>query len=104
MLIQLVNIKVQPGTRETFLEAFKINCDGTREEPGNLRFDLLVDPDDENNFFVYEIFKGNDALEDHRTTAHYQKCVSMIEPITIGGRSKTYFEPVLVQGVMELQK
>lgn len=97
MLIQLVNIKVQDGTRDTFLEAFTINCEGTRKEPGNIRFDLLHDPEDDNNFFVYEIFESEAALDEHRKTAHYQTCVKMIDPITLGGRSKTYFTPVLVQ-------
>ncbi|RAZ84863.1 antibiotic biosynthesis monooxygenase [Cereibacter johrii] len=97
MLIQLVNIKVQDGTRETFLEAFRLNCDGTRKEPGNIRFDLLHDPADENNFFVYEIFESEAALDAHRQTDHYRTCVKMIDPITLGGRSKTYFTPVLVQ-------
>lgn len=97
MLIQLVNIKVREGTRETFLEAFTINCDGTRKEPGNIRFDLLHDPEDENNFFVYEIFDSEAALDEHRKTHHYQTCVQMIEPITEGGRNKTYFTPVLIQ-------
>ncbi|ACM03533.1 antibiotic biosynthesis monooxygenase [Cereibacter sphaeroides] len=97
MLIQLVNIKVQDGTRETFLEAFRLNCDGTRKEPGNIRFDLLHDPADENNFFVYEIFESEAALDAHRQTDHYQTCVKMIDPITLGGRSKTYFTPVMVQ-------
>ncbi|WP_353476325.1 antibiotic biosynthesis monooxygenase (plasmid) [Salipiger sp. H15] len=97
MLIQLVNIKVQEGTRDTFLKAFTLNCEGTRKEPGNLRFDLLHDPADENNFYVYEIFESEAALDEHRKTSHYQTCVSMIDPITLGGRSKTYFSPVLIQ-------
>ena len=54
MLIQLVRIRVQPGHRNTFIAAFTLNCEGTRKEPGNLRFDLLCDPDDENSFSVYE--------------------------------------------------
>jgi len=97
MLIQLVNIKVQYGTRDIFLEAFTLNCIGTRQEPGNIRFDLLHDPEDENNFYVYEIFGSEAALDEHRKTPHYQACVEMIDPITMGGRSKTYFTPVLVQ-------
>ncbi|SDF13466.1 antibiotic biosynthesis monooxygenase [Limimaricola pyoseonensis] len=97
MLIQLVNIRVAQGERETFLEAFRINCEGTRKEPGNIRFDLLCDPEDDHNFSVYEIFESAAALDRHRETEHYRRCVAMIEPITLGGRSKTYFEPVLIQ-------
>jgi len=101
MLIQLVNIKVKPGHRDTFLKAFRINCDGTRNEAGNIRFDLLNDPADQNNFSVYEIFRDEAALDDHRKTAHYKTCVAMIDPITLGGRSKVYFEPVLIQDCAE---
>lgn len=97
MLIQLVRIRVKPGHRDAFIEAFRGNCEGTRQEPGNLRFDLLCDPDDENSFSVYEIFESEAALEIHRGTAHYRRCVELIGPITIGGRSKDYFLPVFVQ-------
>ena len=97
MLIQLVSIEVVPGSRDTFLEAFRINCAGTRREPGNLRFDLLRDPENENRFHVYEIFRDNAALEEHRKTPHYRKCVEMIEPISIGGRGKQYFDPIDIE-------
>ncbi|AGT10728.1 antibiotic biosynthesis monooxygenase [Paracoccus aminophilus] len=97
MLIQLVRIEVKPGHRDTFLEAFTINCEGTRKEPGNLRFDLLCDPEDENKFSVYEIFRDEAALDEHRKTPHYRTCVEMIDPITVGGRRKDFFLPVLVE-------
>lgn len=94
MLIQLVSIEVKPGTRATFLDAFRINCEGTRQEPGNLRFDLLADPENENRFFVYEVFQDAAALEAHRLTDHYRRCVEMIDPISLGTRGKQYFDPI----------
>ena len=63
MLVQLVSIEVLPGHRDEFIEAFRINWEGTRQEPGNLRFDLLCDPEDQNRFTVYEIFTGIEALK-----------------------------------------
>ncbi len=98
MFVQLVNIKVVPEQRSQFIEAFRINCEGTRQEPGNIRFDLLHDADDENNFYVYEIFEDEAALDAHRQTEHYRQCVEMIDPITKGDRSKSYFTPILIQG------
>lgn len=97
MLIQLVSIEVTPGNRDIFLEAFRINCEGTRQEPGNLRFDLLSDPENENRFHVYEIFRSEAALDDHRKTPHYRTCVEMITPISIGARGKQYFDPIDVE-------
>ena len=37
------------------------------------------------------------ALKAHRQTPHYRECVDMIEPITLGGRGKEYFVPVMVE-------
>lgn len=92
MFIQMVTITVKPGHAGTFLEAFRINYEGTRQEPGNLRFDVLRDPEDDHKFLIYEVFKSAAALEEHRNTPHYRKCVSMLEPIQIGPRSKTFYK------------
>lgn len=91
MLIQMVSIKVKEGHAAEFLEAFRINYEGTRSEPGNLRFDVLRDPQDENTFLIYEVFQSAEALEDHRKTEHYKECVRMIDPILAGPRTKVYY-------------
>ncbi|MBU3029179.1 antibiotic biosynthesis monooxygenase [Paracoccus marinaquae] len=97
MLVQLVSIRVLPEHRDRFIEAFRINCEGSRREPGNLRFDLLCDPEDENSFSVYEVFTGPEALHAHVRTEHYRRCVEMITPICVGQRTKRFFTPVLVE-------
>ncbi len=97
MLVQLVSIEVLPGHRDEFIEAFRINWEGTRQEPGNLRFDLLCDSEDQNRFTVYEIFTGVEALKAHGQTPHYRACIEKITPITTGQRSKRYFQDVLVE-------
>lgn len=98
MLIQLVQIKVRPGARDAFIEAFRINWLGAQTEAGNVRFDLLCDPDDENSFSVYEIFDDERALDDHRATPHFQKCIDLIDPLCSERRTKRLFAPVLVEG------
>jgi autoinducer 2-degrading protein len=92
MLIQMVNIHVREGHTVEFLEAFRINYEGTRQEPGNLRFDVLRDPENENVFLIYEVFASADALEDHRRTPHYQECVRRIDPILAGPRTKVFYQ------------
>ncbi|NRP21244.1 (4S)-4-hydroxy-5-phosphonooxypentane-2,3-dione isomerase [Ensifer adhaerens] len=91
MLIQMVSINVKEGHAAEFLEAFRINYEGTRSEPGNLRFDVLRDPQDENTFLIYEVFQSAEALEEHRKTEHYKECVRMIDPILAGPRTKVYY-------------
>ncbi len=91
MLIHMVAINVKQGHAAEFLEAFRINYEGTRHEPGNLRFDVLRDPEDEHKFVIYEVFKSSEALEEHRKTPHYQECVRRIDPILAGPRTKTFY-------------
>lgn len=93
MLIQMVTIRVKPGHIAEFLDAFRINYEGTRNEPGNLRFDVLRDPEDEHRFLVYEVFASDDALAQHKSTAHYHECVRRIDPIIDGPRTKQYYQP-----------
>lgn len=91
MLIQMVSINVKPGHASEFIEAFRINYEGTRQEPGNVRFDVLRNPDDENSFTIYEVFTSPEAVDEHRKTAHYQECVRRIDPILAGPRTKTFY-------------
>ncbi|MTH76617.1 antibiotic biosynthesis monooxygenase [Paracoccus aestuariivivens] len=98
MLIQLVHIQVRPGQRDAFIEAFRLNWEGAQSEPGNIRFDLLSDPEDENSFSIYEIFENEAALDAHRATEHYRRCIALIDPLSEGRRSKRFFAPVLVEG------
>ena len=91
MLIQMVSINVKPGHAAEFLEAFRINYEGTRQEPGNLRLDVLRTPEDENSFVMYEVFKSQEALDEHRKTPLYQECVRRIDPILAGPRTKTFY-------------
>lgn len=92
MLIQMVSINVKPGHADEFLEAFRINYEGTRLEPGNLRFDVLRNPEDEHSFVIYEVFKSPEALDEHRKTPHYQECVRRIDPILASPRTKTFYK------------
>lgn len=92
MLIQMVSIAVKEGHAAEFLEAFRINYEGTRQEPGNLRFDVLRDPNDENNFLIYEVFESEAALDEHRKTPHYKECVRLIDPILTGPRTKVFYD------------
>lgn len=91
MLIQMVSINVREGHIAEFLEAFRINYEGTRKEPGNLRFDVLRDPKDETSFLIYEVFNSEAALEEHRKTEHYKECVRRIDPILAGPRTKVFY-------------
>lgn len=95
MFAMLVEINIQEGKESEFLEVFTRNHVGTRNEPGNMRFDVLRDPVVKTRFYAYEVYKSEQALSEHRTTAHYQRCVKELEPIMSRARSKRVFNWVL---------
>ena len=71
------SIVVKLYIKEECIEAFKeitfYNSENARKEPGNLRFDVLQDTEDSNLFFLYEVYKSDEAIACHRTTEHYNK-------------------------------
>lgn len=91
MFAMLVEINIKPGKEKEFLEVFKRNHLGTRQEPGNLRFDVLQDPEISTRFYAYEVYIDENALQQHRQTEHYHRCVKELEPLMTGARSKKIF-------------
>lgn len=71
MYVVCVTVWVKPGSEAPFIEATKKNHEGTRKEPGNLRFDVLQKVDDPLQFFLYEAYRSEDDFTSHQKTAHY---------------------------------
>lgn len=73
MIVTLVHIWVKPGMADTFIKVSEENHKNSVKEPGNLRFDLLRDANDENKFVLYEAYESESAAAAHKDTVHYQK-------------------------------
>ena len=69
----IVKISVKEEYIEKFLEITFYNSENARKEPGNLRFDVLRNSEDPNEFYLYEVYKSDEAIAYHRTTEHYNK-------------------------------
>jgi Uncharacterized conserved protein len=50
MNVTLVEINIKPERVDEFLEVFRANHEGALQEPGNLRFDVLQDPEVKTRF------------------------------------------------------
>lgn len=96
MFVQFVTINVKPGFTDQFEKAFRINFEGTRKEPGNLRFDVLRNQDEPNRYTIYEVFRDKDAFQAHKQTDHYAECVRLIDPIIVLPRPKQYLDAVMI--------
>jgi autoinducer 2-degrading protein len=71
MISTCVDVYVIPEHIDEFIEATKKNHLGSVQEPENLRFDILQDPEDPSHFLLYETYVSADGIAAHRETAHY---------------------------------
>jgi autoinducer 2-degrading protein len=71
MYVVVVRIRVVPGRENDFIAACRKNHEGTRKEPGNLRFDVLRQEDDPTRFALYEVYRSKEAFAAHQQTEHY---------------------------------
>ncbi|MCZ6127774.1 antibiotic biosynthesis monooxygenase, partial [Escherichia coli] len=54
MHVTLVEINVHEDKVDEFIEVFRQNHLGSVQEHGNLRFDVLQDPEVNSRFYIYE--------------------------------------------------
>lgn len=80
MIATTVIIHVKPENVEDFKKASIENHNGSRKEPGNVRFDVLQSNDDPTYFTLYEVYADVDAAKAHKETAHYKKWRDTVEP------------------------
>ena len=78
-------------------EATLANAHATREEPGNLRFDLLRDASEPGTFLLYEAYVDKDAQRAHLASAHFAAWKASVEGV-FAGRSIQRVEPVHIPG------
>lgn len=71
MHVTIVHIVVKPGAVSSFLQASRLNHEGSIAEPGNRRFDVLQDAQDPTRFVLYEAYSSEADARAHKNTAHY---------------------------------
>lgn len=91
MNVTLVEINVKADKVDEFIAVFRENHLGSVKEPGNLRFDVLQDPDIQTRFYIYEAYADDAAVAAHKKTPHYLQCVEKLEALMTGPRKKTAF-------------
>ena len=84
----IVKIRIKENCAEKFKEITFHNSENARKEPGNLRFDVLCDASEPNLFYLYEVYKSDEAIAYHRTTEHYKKWAEEVADLSQGPREK----------------
>lgn len=68
----MVRVEIAESRLDKFLEAMRIDVEGSRKEPGCLRFELLRDKENPLAFSFFEMYKDEDAVTKHKETPHYK--------------------------------
>ena len=81
MYVVCVRVRVATGHEEAFIEATMENARNTRQEPGNVRFDVLRQTADSARFFLYEAYRDEEAFKAHQQTPHYTAWRERVAPM-----------------------
>lgn len=71
MHVTLVHVHVKEDCLAAFIKATQANHEGSINEPGNLRFDILQDPENQTHFILYEAYRSEADAQEHKKTSHY---------------------------------
>ena len=80
-----VAINVKPEHRDSFIEVSTLEAQGAiRGEPGLFQFQMLVDEANLNRFYWYEVFKDEQAANDHWETEVFNNWWNTVEEMIDG--------------------
>jgi len=80
MIVYSVSVLVSPGHEDDFIKATKVNHKETRNEKGNLRFDVLQNEENPCLFELYEVYRSDEAVKAHKETRHYKEWRNLVAP------------------------
>ncbi|SFC39746.1 Quinol monooxygenase YgiN [Bacillus sp. OV322] len=79
MMIIHAFLKVDPNKRQDFLAFTQSVVSSSREEEGNISYQLFADPSIDNEFVFLEMWKDEKAIETHEKTEHFKSFVQGLE-------------------------
>jgi autoinducer 2-degrading protein len=91
LLIVHVDVAVLPDQVDAFLAATQHNATASRQEPGVVRFDVIVDRSDPGHVVLVEIYRDEAAAAAHKETAHYATWRDTVAPMMARPRAATKY-------------
>lgn len=91
MVVTIVKIHVKQDDIEGFIQATKLNHQGSIKESGNIRFDIIQQEDDPSRFVLYEAFKSKNDITKHKETAHYKQWRKTVDAMMAETRSAVVY-------------
>ena len=94
-----VTIDVKPEYLEDFEQASLNDAKGSvSNESGCLRFDILRDHSLNSRFYLYEVYRDEQALQDHLQTPHFKIWHSTVENMVDGDITSVKMNTVFPSG------
>jgi len=77
----VVRLTCKSGMRPALLDALNTYADGLAEEPGTEVFMLSLDPENEDLVWLTEVFKDDDAENEHRSSRGFATMISELNAL-----------------------
>jgi quinol monooxygenase YgiN len=84
----------KPGSGDRVAEILQMMLEPSRAEPGCRGYWAHRSVEDENTFFLYEIYDDPEAYEAHTDTPHFTRHVSGEAVHHLERRERQFFEPL----------
>ncbi|MFA3779369.1 putative quinol monooxygenase [Yersinia sp. 1652 StPb PI] len=75
----IASLVAKPEFIDAVKEAVHLVIEPSREEKGNLQYDLHAESDQKGSFVFFERWASDDALEKHNKTEHFKAFVKAVE-------------------------
>ncbi|WP_339241040.1 putative quinol monooxygenase [Paenibacillus sp. FSL R5-0517] len=75
MIIIHAHLQIQAAQEQAFLAAAKELITATRQEEGNISYDLTKSTEHEQQYTMIELWKDEAATASHNTSSHFQAFV-----------------------------
>ncbi len=89
-------INVQCHVKSEFIQEFITatldNAFYSNQEPGVARFEVYQQKDDPTQFSLMEIYRSDDARNQHRESAHYNRWREKVEDMLVEARTRTTYD------------
>ncbi|QEL22915.1 antibiotic biosynthesis monooxygenase [Bosea sp. F3-2] len=77
--------KVQPESRDDFVEKLKKHIELSRLEKGCLQFDVSISNEDQNEFVFFEQYVDEAAFLEHKSLERVKNHIASVSPFVEGG-------------------
>lgn len=76
MIVVHAKMQIQATAKTQFLEEMKTLQAASREEQGNISYELLEHTEQPNTYIMIEVWKDQEAIAQHNASSHFQAFVS----------------------------